>query len=148
MSSLPSERVAVGGVIDPDVTVASTVDSDYIDMSKFNTAMAIGFAGTLGSSATVGFSIVQASDSSGTGVKTITGKAATQLTQGGTDSDKQAVINVNANDLDFLNNFTFVALRVVVATATSDAGGVILGLDPVHGSAADNDVASVDEIVA
>ena len=59
MSSLPSERVAVGGVIDPDVTVASTVDSDYIDMLKFNTAMAIGVAGTLGSSATVGFSIVQ-----------------------------------------------------------------------------------------
>ena len=79
MSSEPSEIVAVLATIDPDVTTASTVTSDWCDMTKFNSVLAIGFAGTLGSSATVDFSVLQASDSSGTASKAITSKAATQL---------------------------------------------------------------------
>lgn len=144
----PSDRVAIVGVIDPDVTTASTVTTGWIDMAKFGAIMAIVMAGTLGSSATLDAKLEQASDSSGTGAKDITGKAITQLTQAGTDSDKQAIINCFQQDLDIANGFTHVRLSLTVGTATSDAGAIVLGFDPVKGQANLSDAATVDEIVA
>lgn len=148
MNSLPSERVAITGTIDPDVTVASTVVSDYMDMSKFHRCMAVIMAGTLGSSATLDAKLVQATTSAGAGSKDITGKSITQLTQAGTDSDKQAVINLDAAELDLDNAFDFVAISLTVAVATSDVGALLLGLDPRNAPASDFDLASVDEIVS
>ena len=149
MNSLPSERAAVLATIDPDVTTASTVVSDYCDMSKFGRLMAVVMAGTLGTNATVDAKLRQATDASGTGVKDITGKAITQLTQAGTDqSDSQAVINLQAEDLDVEGGFTHVALSVTVGTATSDLGAIVLGFDARHEPASDSDLASVEEIVA
>lgn len=145
---LPSDRCAVLGVIDPDVTTASTVTTGWIAAKDFLTFMAIVMAGTLGSSATLDAKIEQASDGSGTGAKDVDGKAITQLTQAGTDSDKQAIINLRADDLDVANGFTHFRLSMTVGTATSDAGAIVLGLDPVYGNASDNDAATVDEIVA
>lgn len=142
-----TEQCAIVGVIDPDVTTASTVVTDYADAGLFEALVGVVLAGTLGSSATVDAKLVQATDSSGTGAKDITGKAITQLTEAGTDSDKQALINVRAEELDVANSFTHVALSVTVGTATSDLGAVLLGLNPRMGPASDNDLASVDEIV-
>ena len=147
MNRLGSEKVAIIGVIDPDVTVASTVVSDYGNLGLFEQGMAILKVGTLGASGTVDAKLVQATDSSGTGSKDITGKAITQLTQAGTDSDKQVIINIRAEELDLDNDFDHVALSVTVGTATSDLDGVLLGLNPRFGPASDNDLASVDEIV-
>ena len=147
-NSLPSERAAVLATVDPDVLTAAAHTSDYIDMSKFQRARAIVMAGTLGASATFDAKLVQATDSSGTGSKDITGKAITQLTQAGSDSDKQAIINLDAMELDLDNGFDFVALTITVATASSDGAGVLLGFDPKHAPASDNDLASVDEIVS
>ena len=65
-----------------------------------------------------------------------------------TDDDKQAVINVRADQLDVAGGFKFVAMVHTVGTATGDSGAVLLGLDPVHSTAADNDLASVAEIIA
>jgi hypothetical protein len=144
----PSDRTAIVGVIDPDVTTASTVTTGWIDMAKWGAIMAIVMAGTLGSSATLDAKLEQASDSSGTGAKDITGKAITQLTQVGTDSDKQAIINCFQQDLDIANGFTHVRLSLTVGTATSDAGAIVLGFDPVKGQAYLSDAATVDEIVA
>ncbi len=148
INMLPSEAAAVVATIDPDVTVASTVVSDYVSMADFESIMAIVMAGTLGASATLNAKLVQATDSSGTGVKDITGKAITALTQAGTDSDKQAIINCRAEELDLANDFTHVALSVTVAVATSDIGAIILGMNARVLPASDNDLASVDEIVA
>lgn len=145
---LPSQQAAVAAVIDPDVTAAGTVTSGWVDMADFESVMAIVFAGTLGSSATLDAKIEQATDGSGTGAKDITGKAITQLTQAGTDSDKQAIINVTADELDVDNLFTHVRLSITVATASSDAGGVVLGFYPHYGPASDSDASTVAEIVA
>lgn len=145
---LPSQQSAVLACIDPDVTAASTVLSGYCSLVDFESVMAIVMAGTLGASATVDAKLVQATDSSGTGVKDITGKAITQLTQAGTDSDKQAIINCCADELDVDNGFTHVALSITVAVATSDVGGLVLGFYPSYGPASDADNATVDEIVA
>ncbi len=149
MNSLPSERAAVLATIDPDVTAASTVVTDWCDVGQFQRIMAVVMTGTLGTNATVDAKLRQATDSSGTGAKDITGKSITQLTQAGTDqSDSQAVINCMAEDLDMDNEFAYVALSVTVAVATSDLGAIVLGFDPRNAPASDNDLASVEEIVA
>lgn len=145
---LPSDRAAIVGAIDPDVTAAGTVTTGWIAAKDFLTFMAIIMAGTLGTSATLDAKIEQATDSSGTGAKDVSGKAITQLTQAGTDSDKQAIINLRADELDVANDFTHFRLSMTVATASSDAGAIVLGLDPAYGTASDNDAATVDEIVA
>jgi hypothetical protein len=147
MNKLGSESVAVGGVIDPDANAAGALTSDYVSMDNFETAMAIIMAGTLGSSGTLDAKLVQATDSSGTGSKDITGKSITQLTQAGTDSDKQAIINVRAEELDVDNSFNHVAITMTTATATSDSAAILLGMNPRRAPASDNDLASVDEIV-
>ena len=147
INALPSERAAVVGVIDPDANAAGALTSDYVSMGTFHSAMGVVLVGTMGASGTIDAKLVQATDSSGTGVKDITGKAITQLTQAGTDSDKQAIINVRAEELDVANGFNHVAIVLTTAAATSDSAAVLLGLDPRVGPASDNDLASVDEIV-
>lgn len=144
---LPSERVAVVGMIDPDVNAAGTLETGWINMSDFQSIMAVIMAGTLGSSATLDAKLEQATNSSGSGAKDIDGAAISQLTQAGTDSDKQAVIQCNAEDLDLVNGFTHVRLSMTTATASSDSAAIVLGLDPRYAPASAHDLASVDEIV-
>lgn len=144
---LPSEKVAICATVDPDVLTAAAHTSDYVDASEFESLMCVVLAGTLGTSATVDAKLVQATDSSGTGSKDISGKSITQLVKA-TDDDKQAIINVRQEELDLDNGFTHVAVTVTVGTASSDGGAVILGLNPRYAPASDNDLASVAEIVA
>lgn len=143
----PSDRVAVVGSIDPDANAAATYTTGWVSVAAFGSLMAIIQAGALGTSATLDAKLQQATDGSGTGVKDVTGKAITQLTDAGSDSDKQAVINCQQQDLDVANGFDFVRLSMTVATATSDCSAVLLGLDPAYGPASDYDAATVDEIV-
>lgn len=140
----PSDRAPVLAVIDPDAYTAATYTSGWVDMSLWESLQAIVFAGTLGSSATLDAKLEQATSAAGAGAKDITGKAITQLTQAGTDSDKQAVINCQSEDLDVEGGFRYVRLSMTVGTATSDAGGVVLGMDPRY---APTDATTVDEVV-
>jgi hypothetical protein len=145
---LPSHRAAIVGAIDPDAYAASAVSSGWIKAADFHDYMAAVMVGTMATNSTVDAKLQQATDGSGTGVKDITGKAITQLTEAGTDSDKQAIINLRQEELDINNGFTHFRLTVTVAVAASDAGAVVLGMEPRYGPASDNDAASVDEIVA
>lgn len=147
LNAKASEIVAVVGSIDPDAYAAGTVTTGWVKASNFTQLMAIVQAGTLGASATLDAKIEQASDSGGTGAKDLSGSDITQLTQAGTDSDKQAVINFRPEDLDIANGFEYVRLSMTVATATSDAGGILLGLNARTGVASDSDASTVDEIV-
>jgi len=142
----PSELAAVVGVIDPDANGAATYTTGWIDMATFQSLMAIVMAGTLGASATIDAKFEQAIDSSGTDAKDVAGSDITQLVKA-TDDDKQAVIELNAEDLDLANSFTHVRLSMTVGTATSDCGAVVLGMSPRYAPASDNDAASVAEIV-
>lgn len=143
-----SEAIALLGVVDPDVTTASTVTTGWIDASEFDRFLAVVSAGTLGSSATIDAKLEQASDSSGTGAKDISGKAITQITQAGTDqSDTQALINLRQTELDLANNFTHFRLSITVGTATSDACGHVFGYAPNYAPASDFNAASVGEVV-
>jgi hypothetical protein len=138
---------AVVAVIDPDANGAGTLTSAYVDASKFEQLMAIVMAGDLGTSATLDAKLVQATSAAGANVTDISGKAITQLTQAGTDSNKQAIIQVRADELDVAGGFRYVALVLTTAVATSDSGAVVLGFTPTYGPANDYDLAAVDEIV-
>lgn len=143
-----SEAIALVGVVDPDVTTASTVTTGWIDASEFDRFLAVVSAGTLGTNATVDAKLEQATSAAGAGAKDITGKAITQITQAGTDqSDTQALINLRQNELDLANDFTHFRLSVTVGTATSDACAHVFGYAPKYGPASDFNAASVGEVV-
>lgn len=155
MNSLPSERAAIVGVIDPDVSPATTYDTAWIDMSKWRRLMAVIMAGTLGASATIDAKLRGSGVAAGTSPVDLTGKAITQLTQAGTDDDKQAIINLRTDELAGVVDgaatplpVRYVSLRVTVGAATSDMGAIVLGFDAFNEPASDNDLTSVDEIVA
>lgn len=145
--ALPSERIGLVGVIDADAYAASTVTTGWIAAKDFYSFLAVVAVGDLGTSATVDAKLEQATDSSGTGAKDVTGKVITQLTQAGTDSNKQAIINLQHHELDIKNNFSHFRLSMTVAVATSDAAGFVLGVDPAYGPATGYDLTAVDEVV-
>jgi hypothetical protein len=142
-TSLGSEQWAVVGVVDPDANTAAAYDTDEIDMSLWHRLVAIVQAGTLGSSATLDWKLQDASSSGGS-FSDITGKAITQLTQAGTDADKQAIINLRFDEMN--TDGRYVKGVMTVGTATSDCSAIILGM-PRFAPASDNDISSVDEIV-
>ena len=147
MNNLPSEAAAVLANIDPDAYAAGTYTSPYVSMEHWDSVMGIVQTGDFVATGVLNASIKQATDGSGTGSKAITGKSITALTATGTDDNKQALINVNAEELDVDNGFSFVALQIVLTTAGADAGGMLLGFNGRFGPANDNDSATVDEIV-
>lgn len=140
---LPSEAAAVVATIDPDAYTAAAYSSDYVDMSKFKAIQAVCLVGEMASSSTVTFKLQEATAAAGG--SDITGKAATTLTQAGSDSDKQVIINLRADELT--EGYRYVKVVMTVTDAASDAGAVILGHYPSNAPASDNDLASVDEIV-
>jgi hypothetical protein len=139
----PSDRFSLLAVIDPDANAAGTLDTGWIDVALYESFLAIILAGDLGTNATLDVKLRQAKDSSGTDAKDITGKAITQMTQAGTNmSNKQTMINLESEDLD--NGFSYISLRAVGATATSDFAALLIGLNGKYGK---SHAATVLEVV-
>lgn len=147
LNQLPTEQIALLDAIDPDENSAATYTTAWMPAKNFSTFMAVVLAGAMGSSGTIDAKLEQATDASGTGAKDISGKAITQLTEAGTDSDKQAIINLKVDELDAENNFDHIRLSITVATAASDSAGLLFGVGPYNAPASDYDAATVDEIV-
>ena len=143
---LPSNEAVLAGVIDPDAYAAGTYTSGWVHMGTYEAIQAIVMVGTMATNSTVDAKLEQATDSSGTGAKDISGKAITQLTEAGTDSDKQAIINCRSDELDVANGFDYVRLSMTVATAASDSGGIVLGHYARYQPA--TDATTVDEVVS
>ena len=147
MTQKPSEMAAIAATIDPASLTANTYVSDWVDMSKFEQVLAVILLGAIATNGTFDAKLRQAVNGSGGSAKDITGKALTQLTEVGTDSNKQALIQCRQDELDVAGGFSFVALSITTATAATIAGAVLLGLNPTYGPASGYDLASVDEIV-
>lgn len=147
MAEKPSQMVAVAATIDPASLTANTYVSDYVDMKNFEQVLAVILLGAMTTNGTFNAKLRQATSGAGANVKDITGKAVTELTEAGTDSNKQVLIQCRADELDVAGGFSFVALSVTTATAATIAGAALLGFNPTYGPASDYDLASVDEIV-
>lgn len=146
MNMLPSEAVAVVGAIDPDAYAAGTYTTGYIPMKLFRRFMAVVTAGDFVSTGVLNAKIIAYTDASGTGAFDVPGAAMTQMTEAGTDSNKQAVINFDTQALAGNTEYTHFRLSATLTVAGADMGAVVLGFDPLYGPASDNDAATVDSI--
>jgi len=144
---LASQEAGVVGIVDPDAYNAGFYGTDWIPMASFGRLQGIIQVGDMVATSTVDALFQQATDNAGTGKKTISGKAITQLTQAGGDDNKQAVIDLMEAEMDVNNNFDFARLYVIVGTAASDLAALVMGQSPKYGDASDNDLASVAEII-
>jgi hypothetical protein len=79
--------------------------------------------------------------------KDVSGRGITQLAKAGTDDNKQVLINLKQEDLDFNNGFKFFRVSMTPAVAACLIGAAVLGFDPRYDFATDNDAATVDEVV-
>lgn len=140
----PSSRGVLLGIVDPDAYAANTYTTGWVDLGAYESILALVLVGTMATNSTVDAKLEQATSSGGAGAKDITGKAITQLTEAGTDSDKQAAINCKSDDLDVAGGFRYVRLSVTVAVAASDMAGLVLGFDARYTPA---NAATVDEVV-
>lgn len=147
---LPSDRAKLAAVINPQSVVGATVTSGWVSMKTYGTILALVQAGAIAASALVDAKLEQATSSGGAGAKDITGKSITQLV--GTDDNKQAEINLRAEELDVQNNYAYVRLSITVGdTASPDAAaalvsGAIRGFNARYQPA--TAVASLAQVVA
>jgi hypothetical protein len=142
-----SERLAIVATIDPDAYGTGTQQSDIIDMQNRRRVMFIVQAGDLGSSGTVDFNVHGSAASNMASAALITGKSITQLTQAGTDSDKQAIVEVTAEEVAE-QGFRYIRGNLIILVAASDAAVIALAGDLAYSPASEYDLATVDEIVA
>ena len=123
-----SEQAAVLATIDPISQGAGTVTTGWISAANHERFAALVQTGVMGASGTLDGKLQQATDSSGTGAKDITGKALTQILKAAGDN-KQAVINLRAEELDIANGFSYFRLSLTVGTAASlISAGVLAGV--------------------
>jgi hypothetical protein len=129
LNQKPSESLAVLATLDPVSQAAATVTTGWVDAGQYFSLLALIQTGVLGASATVDAKLQQATDSGGTGVKDVTGKAITQIVKASGDN-KQAIINCKGSDLDVEGGFRYVRLSLTVGTAASIISAALFGAMP------------------
>ena len=141
-----SELFSVLATIDPASQAVGTVTTGWISAGNHHSLLALVQSGVLGTGATLDAKLQQASDSSGTGAKDISGKAITQIVKASGDN-KQALINVKPEDLDTVAGFGFVRLAVTVGGAASLTAAQVLGVSPRMLPADASNQAAVAQII-
>jgi hypothetical protein len=120
-----SGNIPIGGILKPQAIAAAgnATGTVYVDASKapwFVALCAVGAGGGIGSAL---FSIVQATDSSGTGVKALVSTPAS-LTLA-TDNTS-GVLDVDPTAMDFKNGFTFFAVKCAMTGGTNSIATAIV----------------------
>jgi len=141
-----SEKVGILATLDPASVAASTVLTAWVPMANVGQLTALIQTGVLGASATIDAKLRQATDAAGTGAKDVTGKAIAQIVKASGDN-KQAMIEMRAEELDVNNGFGFVALSVTVGTAASQLSAALIGANTRYQPASTLNQAAVVQIV-
>lgn len=140
-----SEQLAVIATIDPDAYGTGNETSDVIDMQLHRRIMFIVQAGTLATNATLDFGVYGDTASGGSYSTLITGKSITQLTEAGTDSDKQVIVEVTSEEV-IAQGLRYIRGSLTLGTAGGDVAVLALAGNSRYSPA--TDLTSVDEIVA
>lgn len=114
-----TEVEELGGVLHPANRAIGTYNTAWTTMSNFQRLIAVLDAGTIAAAGTVDMLLQQATDATGTGAKAIAGKAITQLTQAGADSNDVCAIELRTEELDVDNQFEYVRAQLIVAGNTA-----------------------------
>lgn len=119
--------------------------TSYVSLANYHRAAIIIHTGVMASNATLDAVVHQATDTSGSSPKHLSpSKAITQLTQAGSDSNKDVIIEVRTEELDVAGGFDCIALGYTVGTAATLLSIEIYGLVPRF---APVDVTAWDEVV-
>jgi hypothetical protein len=113
-----------------DSIAVGTHDSAYVSLANYHRAWLVINVGDLGAGASLDIQIRQATDTSGTSVKAITGKAITQLTQASGDGDDLICIELRTEELDVTGGFDCVSVRDTVGGTACEFGWVLFGCVP------------------
>jgi len=123
-----TEQYAILDEHDPRTRQVATHVSSWVSLANYHRALLHLKVGDLGALATLDAGIQQASDSTGTGAKAITGKTITQLTQAGGDGPNyDAVIELRTEELDVTNGFEHVRFYVTIAVADCTYAATLFG---------------------
>lgn len=138
------ENFAVLGVINP-VSTSTASNTTVVDVSLFEKIVFLISVGSVTATGTVNFVVKGDTASGGSFSTTVTGKSITQLDS--TDSNKQVIVEVDANALG-TQGFRYVRGTLTAATAASVVSVVALGFGCTYGNANQHNLSTVDEIVA
>lgn len=123
-----SEAYTILAQHDPRTRQVATHISAWVNMANYHRAVLHLKVGDLGAAATLDAGLQQASDSTGTGAKAITGKTITQLTQAGGDgTDDDLIIELRTEELDVTGGFEFVRFYVTIAVADCTYAATLFG---------------------
>lgn len=131
--------------IEPDAYTANTYTTSWLSMRDYQRLAAILMIGDMVTNSTIDAKLRQAKTSGGAGAKDVTGKAVTQLTAAGSDSNKLVVIELNAEELDVNGKYDYVQLSVTIAAAASDFAALVVRFVTNY---APVDRTNLDEVVA
>ena len=140
--------VDLGGVDPQSIGSGSTISSGWISAQQYGSFVAMLRTGVIGASGSVNMQIRQATDSSGTGAKNITGKTLTApLTNAGYPTSGQAEINIRGDELDVSNGFAYLQIQVTATAAAALASAALVGNDPRNGPCSSNLPATMSQAV-
>ena len=147
-----SARIAMLGFLSLDNYATLSAAHSWRDINTaktqeraFHSYLAIAILGANSSSQVV-FKLQQARDILGTGVKDVPGKSYTHRDVA--TGQRLYMINLKYNELDTLNGYSHVRLRVeVVGGTTTSMTGLLLGIDPMVGSAEAINLAEVMAVI-
>jgi len=139
----PNDRATLLAVINPQ-SATTAKSTGWLAVKDFAAFLATVIVGAIASTGTVDAKLEQATSAAGADAKDITGKAITQLTEAGTDSNKQVEINLRAEELDINNAFTHFRLTITPATAAALIAATVRGFDARYAPA--TDATTVDEV--
>lgn len=114
----------------PADSETTAVTSGWLLMENNHRALALISVGDMVATSTLNATLTQAQDALGTGAKAITGKAITQLTQAGGDSNKVVMIELKSEELDVANGFEYILLTITPAVAAVEFAAFVLGTEP------------------
>lgn len=135
-----SEQAAVIGVITPATVTDATVVTGWISLQNYDKVLATIAIGLNATS--VAAKIQEATDGAGAGAIDITDKAITTILV----ADKQAEIDVDIQDLNVDDDFSFIQLSITVVDAAV-VWGEVQGFSGHIQPVAQFNVASVVEVV-
>lgn len=119
-----AELLTVTATIDPVSQAPGAITTGWLSAAMHERFLATVQTGILGAGATIDAKLQQATDNAGTNAKDVAGKAIVQIVKA-TGDNKQALINLRAEELDMFNNFTFFRLSVTVGVAASLVSAVV-----------------------